>query len=79
MKFVGDASKEFKETLDTFKDYSSDTINAMQDTSSALKDLRQVIEDAEREAEKEAKKEEVASILITVLGARLVPIPSFDP
>ena len=66
-KWVGAASSDCQKTLGTFDDASRDAVTAMGDTSDAFKQMRQGIIDAEDEAEREAKKEEIENIVILVL------------
>src|SRR5579864_5100912 len=72
--FVGDASDEFQNTLDPWTLYSTDAIQALQDTSSACTQLKQAIEDAEREAEEEARRNHIGDTLTLVLGVVLLPV-----
>src|SRR5438105_12345655 len=73
-KWVGEASQQSQETLRAFDDASLDAITAMGDTASAIQQMRQGIIDAEEEAEREAKKEEVANIVILVLSVVCLPL-----
>src|SRR5579864_3512638 len=73
-KFVGDASDAYQNTLDPWTLYSTDAIQALQDTSSACIQLKQAIEDAERQAEEEARRNHLGDILTLVLGVVLLPI-----
>ena len=73
-KWVGEASPDCQETLHAFDDASSDAITAMGDTSDALKQMRQGIIDAEEEAERDAKKEEIANDVILVLSVVYLPL-----
>jgi uncharacterized protein YukE len=73
-KWVGEASSDCQETLRAFDDASRDAITAMGDTSDAIKQMRQGIIDAEEEAEREAKKEEIANIVILVLSVVYLPL-----
>ena len=73
-KWVGEASPDCQETLHAFDDASSDAITAMGDTSDALKQMRQGIIDAEEEAEREARKEEIANDVILVLSVVYLPL-----
>src|SRR5579864_8958693 len=72
--FVGDASDEFGKTLDSWTTYSTDAIKALQDTSSACIQLKQAIEDAERQAEDEARRNHLGDIMTLVLGVVLLPV-----
>src|SRR5579864_5603647 len=72
--FVGDASDAFGKTLDSWTSYSTDAIQALQDTSSACTQLKQAIEEAERQAEDEARRNHLGDIMTLVLGVVLLPV-----
>jgi len=73
-KWVGAASSGCQETLRAFDDASLDAITAMGDTAFAIKEMRQGIIDAEEEAARDAKKEEIANIVILVLSVVYLPL-----
>src|SRR5436853_4701801 len=73
-KWVGAASSGCQETLDAFDDASLDAITAMGDTAFGISEMRQGIIDAEEEAERDAKKEEIANIVILVLSVVYLPL-----
>src|ERR687887_350976 len=73
-KWIGEASSEFQKTLDSFSKYCTIAIKAMQATSSALTQMKEAIEEAERQAQEEERREQIAGIVILVLGVVLLPV-----
>ena len=73
-KWVGAASSDCQETLRAFDDASRDALLAMGDTAEGISQMRQGIIDAEKEAERAAKKEEIANIVILMLSVVYLPL-----